>query len=73
MAKTCAVPECERVIGQWALMCLTHWRRLPREMRNKINTTLRAYKEHMSVETAQEYRDACNAAVAYLTEPKLAL
>jgi hypothetical protein len=54
-------------------MCLTHWRRLPREMRNKINTTLRAYKEHMSIETAQDYRDACNAGVAYLTEPTLGL
>lgn len=69
MAKKCAVPECTQAIGEWALTCLYHWRRLPRELRTRINTTLKAYKETPSVETAEAYRDAVAAAIAELTPP----
>ena len=73
MAKECAVPRCGAIIGEWALTCLTHWRRIPRELRNNVNRTLRAYKEHISVETAQEYRDAVAAALASIEESQSTL
>jgi hypothetical protein len=67
VAKKCAVPICGKTIEDWALCCLSHWRRISKEGRKRVNTTLRAYKANPTIDTANAYRDAVAAAVAELT------
>ena len=67
--KECAVPKCGDPIPDWALMCIRHWRRLPKELQRGVNVTLREYKANMTVETAKAYRDAVAAAVAHFESP----
>jgi len=48
MVNTCRVPGCHAPRNPSQLMCLTHWRQVPAELRHEVWRTYRAYKRNVT-------------------------
>ncbi len=60
MSGSCAVPNCERDAKTGQLMCLAHWRRLPKPIRDAVWETWAEVKRN-----PHAYREARAAAINY--------
>jgi hypothetical protein len=71
--KPCAVPGCCSPTIDGKLMCLPHWRGVPIYLQNAVYRTwsvfMRATKPNRKVAALRAYRNARDAAVAYVKSP----
>lgn len=70
---TCKGPGCLVQIAHGRLMCIGHWKQLPREVQRRVNTTWQAYSSNRDHTSAlmdrRRYIEAVDAAVAALLPP----
>lgn len=59
----CHVPECPAEVRRSYLMCIEHWRRVPRALRARVLATYQAGQELGKVEPSPEYVEAARAAI----------
>lgn len=59
----CPIQGCKNSVKPGHLMCLTHWRLVPRLIQQAVNTTWRAYQRGRHREQLEEYRSARDAAI----------
>lgn len=67
-AHFCHVPECKEPCPPALLMCLPHWRRVPRALRRAVWRAYAPGQEEGRAEVSQAYLDAADAAVAALSD-----
>jgi hypothetical protein len=75
----CAITECEMVCRDGHLMCLAHWKLVPRDLQIRV---MRAYHEYChalryrsgrtAAKRKEQYRTACKAAIAAAARSKAA-
>ncbi|NNG04750.1 MAG: hypothetical protein HKM95_11705 [Inquilinus sp.] len=72
MKRRCAVSGCETAPKRGHLMCLAHWRRVPRAEQAEVNDSWRAFMKGAGQEGSRErlarYRAAAKAATDAVME-----
>lgn len=64
----CPVAHCARACPKLHLMCVEHWRMVPKLLQGPVHTAARAMRRRPSTANVREYRDAADAAIAAVTE-----
>ena len=60
---SCRVPECREKIPLWKLMCVTHWRMVPRAIQRRVFATLSTYRERGTEVARAQYSHAVDDAI----------
>lgn len=60
--RRCAVPDCGAALDAGLLMCLAHWRMVPRPLQNEVYRTFRE-RQRTSVRPYEPHLQACRKAV----------
>jgi len=67
MINACIIPECDQRISKSKIMCMRHWRRVPRSIKERIcDAYIPGYSRGVIV--AQEFIDAMKDAVLSVRE-----
>lgn len=61
--RRCAAPGCQQYVEKERLMCITHWRLVPRQIKSEINAAYRERGANPDAAMTQRYADALVAAV----------
>ncbi len=75
MSGPCAIPGCEVAAKPGQLMCLAHWRRVPRALNHAVFDTFRAWDAARGPDRAEKreaYRSARDAAIEAVVEKEKA-
>jgi hypothetical protein len=51
----CMVPKCNVRIGEHHLMCVAHWRQLPKELKDELQKRLHGWSHDAARECLGEY------------------
>lgn len=62
MSHTCHAKGCEALVAPKLLMCLKHWRRVPRELQRAVWASYRPGQE-VDKKPSREYLEAARAAI----------
>ncbi len=64
----CAHPDCKLWLPANRFACRTHWRQLPRKLRDEINAAFSAWEIAHGRETVEQLRAVQNRALAHYRE-----
>ena len=63
IVSTCRVPSCRAKIARGRLMCLTHWRMVPKIIQRRVFATLSVYRERGTDAARAQYSHAVDDAI----------
>lgn len=67
----CAAKGCARLVPQYLLMCMDHWRMVPAGLQRGVFDTLKAMRGSQSAESVKAYRAAVAVAVSAVAKKQV--